>query len=72
MRPTERLEEGTYIPPLEGGERTFLQKTERIIAAGALGVIIVNTDDEFFEAVSLSNPSFRSTIPVVMIKAKDA
>jgi hypothetical protein len=54
------------------GGCTFQKKTERLIAAGAHGVIIINTEDELFEAGSTDNPSFRSTIPVVVIKAKDA
>ena len=53
------------------GECTFQEKTERLIAAGAAGVIIINSEDELFE-VPPSDQGYSANIPVAMIKAKDA
>ena len=53
------------------GECTFQKKTERLIAAGAHGVIIINTGDDLFEAPP-ADVGYSAAIPVVMIKAKDA
>jgi hypothetical protein len=53
------------------GECTFQKKTERLIAAGAHGVIIINTEDDLFEAPP-ADVGYSAAIPVVMIKAKDA
>ncbi len=53
------------------GECTFQKKTERLIAAGAHGVIIINTGDGLFEAPP-ADEGYSAAIPVVMIKAKDA
>jgi hypothetical protein len=53
------------------GEYSFQKKTERLIAAGAHGVIIINTEDDLFEA-SADIQGYSAAIPVVMIKAKDA
>jgi len=49
------------------GGNTFLEKIERLVAAGAHGVIIINTEDILFSDFGSS-----CSIPVVMIKAKDA
>jgi hypothetical protein len=53
------------------GECSFQKKTERLIAAGAHGVIIINTDDNLFEAPP-ADQGYSAAIPVVMIRAKDA
>ena len=58
------------------GGCTFQEKTERLIAAGAAGVIIINSEDELFEAAATypdgTLSSYSANIPVAMIKAKDA
>ncbi len=46
-------------------------KVERLIAAGAHGVIIINTEDDLFEAPA-ADVGYSAAIPVLMIKAKDA
>jgi len=53
------------------GECTFQEKTERLTAAGAHGIIIINNEDKLFEAPSRDD-SYSTKIPVVMIQAKDA
>ena len=53
------------------GECTFKEKTERLSAAGAAGVIIINSEDGIFEAPG-ADKGYSATIPVVMIRAKDA
>ena len=57
--------------PRSERECTFQKKTERLIAAGAHGVIIINTGDDLFEAPP-ADEGYSAAIPVVMIKAKDA
>ena len=53
------------------GECTFQKKTERLIAAGAHGVIIINTGDDRL-VPGADDKGYSAAIPVVMIKAKDA
>jgi hypothetical protein len=53
------------------GECSLQKQTERLIAAGAHGVIIINTEDNLFEAPP-ADEGYSAAIPVVMIKAKDA
>ena len=53
------------------GASTFQVKAERLIAAGAHGIIIINTEDKLFKAPA-ADAGFSASIPVVVIKAKDA
>jgi len=53
------------------GGNSFTAKLRRVIAAGALGLVIVNTSDELFVAKSSDGGCFVE-IPVVTIKAKDS
>jgi len=59
-----------YRSPERGG-CSFQEKTERLIRAGAVGVIIINTDDDLWEAPPIDE-EYSAEVPVVMIKAKDA
>ena len=59
-----------YRSPERGG-CSFQEKTERLIGAGAVGVIIINTEDELWEA-SPSVEGYSAEVSVVMIQAKDA
>ena len=52
------------------GEEILQEQTQRLIAAGAVGVVIINDTDELFEARALS--TYRAEIPVVIIRARDA
>jgi len=54
-----------YRSPERGG-CSFQEKTERLIGAGAVGVIIINTEDELLKA------PLSAEVPMVMIQAKDA
>ena len=54
-----------------GGEVHFKLKAKRASEAGAIGVIIVNTEDEVFEA-SDNISGYECGIPVLMIKSSDA
>ena len=49
------------------GGNSFIEKAQRVIAAGAVGLIIVNTDDTLMKAGATASVA----IPVLMIKAKD-
>ena len=52
------------------GACSFQEQTERLMAAGAHGVIIINTEKARFEDPA-ADAGFSANIPVVMIKAKD-
>jgi len=66
--------EQAWIEQLKGFH--LREKTERLIAAGAQGVVIVNHDDtlpeHFGEDTLCALSGFQTTVPVVMIRAKDA
>jgi len=55
-----------------GYHHPWQQKTERLIAAGAHGVIIINTEDNLIQPKYQADTLYEAAIPVVMIKAKDA
>ena len=52
------------------GGCSFVEKARRVVAAGARGLVIVNTDDTVFPAEGEGD--YCAGIPVVMIKANDA
>ena len=52
------------------GGCSFVEKTKRAIAAGALALVIVNTEDRLFTP-SAGDGQYASEIPVIMIRAKD-
>ena len=48
----------------------FQEKAERVIKAGALALVIVNTEDHLYE-VDPKEEGYVAEIPVMMIRAKD-
>ena len=57
------------VAVVKRGGNLFHEKTQRVTAAGALGLVIVNTEDALCD---FGAKGYSATIPVVMIKAKDA
>ena len=52
------------------GGVSFQEKAERVIRAGAVGLVIVNNQDALFKA-GPKDPGYVAEIPVMMIRAKD-
>jgi hypothetical protein len=52
------------------GSVPFVEKVKRASAAGAAAVIVVNTEDEYFDMEA--DGDYTSGIPVLMIKSSDA
>ena len=48
----------------------FVEEAKRAFEAGAVGVIVVNTDDDLYQMPG--DAGFKSKIPVLMIKCSDA
>jgi len=57
------------IAVVKRGGNTYVQKAKRIIASGALGLIIVNTEDKLDKPGG--SDDFFAEIPVVMIRSTD-
>jgi len=55
------------------GRTSFKKKAERVIRAGAVGLVIVNDEDDLFEAEADEDEDeeYLAGIPVMMIKAND-
>jgi len=60
---------GKVVVTKQGG-CSFIDKARRVVAAGARGLVIVNTNDTVFPARGEGDHCAK--IPIVMIKAKDA
>ena len=52
------------------GAATFDEEAKRASEAGAVGVIVINTDDSLFRMPGVAG--YKSKIPVLMIKSSDA
>ena len=64
-----RTVHGKIVTVARGGT-PFLDMARRAQAAGAVGVLIINTDDELFSPGS-GEDGQDVTIPVILVKAKD-
>ena len=74
-KPLENASEvnGNIAVVSRGGDITFVDKAKRAAEAGAVGVIIINTEDALLAMPALDDDAgYKSKVPVLMIKSSDA